>query len=155
MVYRARATEIGQQRLRGWNEFCTGDLARGRLVAGIGHQQVNADQLGVGAGTGAHILQYFEAVFVGPVVENSAQKEDRDVLLGLWVEEVLAFWDHQTSEWPLGEWRRASVYEPWSFTRPDSIAPGMLFFQNCWQFRFSDACGNSGQIVHVHRHLPE
>lgn len=91
MVYRGRATEIGEQRLRGWNEFCAGDLARGRLVAGICHQQVNADELGIGASTSAHILQYFEAIFVGPVVENSAQKEDRDVLLGLWVEEVLAF----------------------------------------------------------------
>jgi len=90
MVYRARATEIGEERLRGWNEFCAGDFVRGRLVSGIRHQQVNADQLGVGAGTGAHVLQYFEAVFVGPVVEDSAQKEDRDVLLGLWVEEVLA-----------------------------------------------------------------
>ena len=91
MAYRGRATEIGEQRLRGWDELRAGDLARGGLVAGICHQQVNADELRVGAGTGAHILQYFQAIFVGPVVENSAQKEDRDVLLGLWVEEAPAF----------------------------------------------------------------
>jgi hypothetical protein len=36
-------------------------------------------------------LQYLEAVIVRPVVEDPAEEEDGDVLLGLWVEEVLAF----------------------------------------------------------------
>lgn len=101
IIYRVRATEIGEQWLRGWSEFCAGDLVRGRFVTGICQQQVDTDELGLGASSRAHIFQYFEAIFVGPVVEHPAQKEDRDFLLlrRLRVEEILTFGD-QTSKWP-------------------------------------------------------
>jgi len=122
---------------------------RGRFVTGICHQQVNTDELGLGASSSAHIFQYFEAILVGPVVEYSAQKEDSDVLLlrRLRVEEVLAFGVRRQSGPRRVE--EEDIYEPWSFTRPDSIAPGRLFFQNCGRCSFRTRTDRQIQCTYI------
>ena len=155
IIYHGRATEIGEQWPRWWSEFCAGDLVRGRFVTGICHQQVNTDELGLGASSSAQIFQYFEAIFVGPVVEHFAQKEGRDVLLlrGLRVKEVLTFRIRRQS----GPRRvEDDIHQPWNFTRPDSIAPGRLFFQNCGQyvFRHKQYSDRSANSMHIRQHLP-
>jgi hypothetical protein len=73
--HRGCATEIGEQRLRGYGELCTRNLACGGFVTGICHQLVHNDELGLGASGNSQMSQYGQAIFVGPVVKHPAQKE--------------------------------------------------------------------------------
>lgn len=64
-----------------------------RFITGICHQPSNDDKLGLRASGNAQMLQYCEAILVGPVVKHFAKEEDGDILLlcGLRVKEVVSF----------------------------------------------------------------
>ena len=64
-----------------------------RFVTRAGHQLFDDDELGLGRSGDPQVLQYGEAIFVSPVVENLADEEDGDLILlrRLRVEEVVAF----------------------------------------------------------------
>jgi len=136
--HRGRATKIGEQWLWGYRKLRTGDLMCGRFVAGKCHQLVNDDKLGLRARGNTQMFQYSQAILVGPVVEHSAQEEDSDILLlhRLRVKEVMS----------LGIKRQCVLVVvtspdlPWNFTRPDSSASGMFFFQNCHPYLVSIQC---------------
>jgi hypothetical protein len=126
-----RDTQVWEQRL-GWHgNLRARDLVRRGFVTGTGYKLFDDDELGLGPGGGTQMFQYGEAIFVSPVVEYFADKEDGDVLLlrWLWFKEVVTLVD-QTSVGGSGA-VQVQVDEPWSFTRPDSCASGMFFFQNC------------------------
>jgi hypothetical protein len=80
----AEAWEDGNLRTR--------DLMRSGFVASTCHQLLDKDELSLGPGDNTQILEYSEAILVGPVVKHLADKEDRDVFLlrGLRVKETLA-----------------------------------------------------------------
>jgi len=84
-------TQVREQRL-GWHgNLRTRDLVRRGFVTGTGYQLFDDDELGLGPGGGAQMFQYGEAIFISPVVEYFADKEDGDILLlrWLWLKEVV------------------------------------------------------------------
>ena len=84
-------TQVREQRL-GWHgNLRARDLVRRGFVTGTGYQLFDDDELGLGPGCGAQMFQYGEAIFVSPVVEYFADKEDGDILLlrWLWLKEVV------------------------------------------------------------------
>ena len=103
---------------------------RRRFVTRAGHQLFDDDELGLGSGSGAQVLQYGEAIFISPVMENFADEEDGDAILlrRLWVEEIVAFVKKPSAS-DIGV-MQAEINRLWGFTRPDSSASGIFFFQN-------------------------
>ena len=67
-------------------------MCRG-FVTGTGYQLLDNDELSLGHGSDAQVFQYGETIVVSPVVEYSADQEDRDIvfLRRLWVKEAVAF----------------------------------------------------------------
>jgi hypothetical protein len=51
-----------------------------RLVTRAGHQLFDDDELCLGPGGDAQVLQYGEAIFISPVMENLAEEKDGDVV---------------------------------------------------------------------------
>lgn len=105
----------------------------GRFVAGKCHQLVNDNKLCLRAGCNTQVFQYSQAVLIGPVVEYSTQEEDSDILLlyRLRVEEAMSLGIKRQC---VPRMVTSPGDSPWNFTRPDSSASGMLFFQNCAQY---------------------
>jgi hypothetical protein len=54
---------------------------RRRFVTYTGHQLFGYDKLCLRPSGGAQVLQYGEAIFISPIMENLAEEEDGDVLL--------------------------------------------------------------------------
>jgi hypothetical protein len=52
-----------------------------RFVTYTGHQLFDDDELCLGPGGDAQVLQCGKAIFISPVMENLAEEEDGDVLL--------------------------------------------------------------------------
>jgi len=150
MVYhRGRATKIGEQWLWGYGKLCAGDLMCGRFVAGKCHQLVNDDKLCLRAGGDTQMFKYSQAILVGPVVEHSAQEEDGDILLlhRLRVKEAMSLGIKR--QCVLRMVTRPNL--PWNFTRPDSSASGMSFFQNCHPYLVRPHAHSdvSADLIHI------
>ena len=122
---------------------------RGRFVTGKCHQLVNDDKLSLMAGCNTQVFQYSQAVLIGPVVEYSAQEEDSNILLlqRLWIEEAMSL---GTKRQRVLEMVTSPGDLPWNFTRPDSSAPGIFFFQNCHHYFVRHI-----QVSEVFMHIPQ
>ena len=92
MRHSARATHVWKQGFGRSRELRAGNFVGGGFVAGARNVLFDDDEPRVGPSGASQMLQDFEAIFVRPVVENHAEKENCDVFLsrGLRVKETEA-----------------------------------------------------------------
>lgn len=86
---RTRVSAVGQQRSWGKRRKCSRDFLELLVDACERHQVVDDNETGVGRSRLAQLAKELHAVFVGPVVDDVAEKEDSGVLDGLVGEEVV------------------------------------------------------------------
>jgi hypothetical protein len=129
---RGRATHVWKKRLWRHGNLCAWYLVCRGLVTCTRHRLFDDDELGFGPSGHTEVLQYSETIIVSPVMENFGDEEDGDVVLlrRLWTKEVVAYITKCQCE--SLRWYRINKHR--SFTRPDSTASGMFFFQNCGSF---------------------
>ena len=85
MSNRAGATQVRKQGLGRGRELRAGDFVHSGFVAGARYHLFDDDELRLGSSGDSQVLQDGDTVFVGPVVQDLADEENRDIFLPRWL----------------------------------------------------------------------